>query len=255
MSKKLLLISLFVFIYLFISKLYAAENIIVGGYIFPPFVEKDNNGKTKGITLDLIKSLNEIQNKYHFSFILTSARRRYLAFEQKQFDALFFENILWGWQNHPVQASKVFLFGGEVFIALKSKAKTQNYFNSLEERSISAMLGYHYKFADLNSEPNYLRSKFNIHLSTDEKMNIQLVLSNRMDIAIVTKSYLDRFLLENPSTKSKLLISRKLDQEYKHTILLRKEVSLDIDEMNSFIDKLVETGKLKTVLNKYGIKS
>jgi len=237
----------------FCSDLSATEEVNVGGYIFPPFVEKDEKGNISGMTLDLIDSLNTIQNKYHFNLILTSSRRRYVAFEQGQFDILFFENKLWGWQKTAIQATKVYLKGGEVFIALKSRAKSQNYFNSLKGKSIAAMLGYHYKFAGLNSDPEFLRSKFNISLSTDERMNIQLVLLERMDIAIVTKSYLDRFLTYNPSVKSRLLVSSKMDQEYEHTILVRNDTNPSVEKMDRFLEQLVQSGEYDKILQRYGI--
>ena len=251
MLKKI--IAAHIFILLCIGNLSAAEKVNVGGYVFPPFVEKDDKGNISGMTLDLIDSLNKVQNEYHFTFVLTSSRRRYVSFEQGEFDILFFESILWGWQKAPIEATKVFLEGGEVFIALKSKAKNQHYFINIKSKSIAAMLGYHYNFADFNADPEFLRSKFDIHLSSNEKMNIQLVLLGRMDIAIVTKSYLDRFLLDNPSAKSKLLISTKMDQEYKHTILIKKNSPLSVTKMNNLLDKLVQTGEYKKTLQKYGI--
>ena len=126
MLKKL--IAAHIFILLCVSSLSAAEKVNVGGYIFPPFVEKDNKGNISGITIDLIDSMNKIQDEYHFNFVLTSSRRRYVSFEEGEFDILFFESILWGWQETNIEATKVFLKGGEVFVALKSKAKNQNYF-------------------------------------------------------------------------------------------------------------------------------
>jgi len=252
MLKKI--ITAHIFILLFIGNLSATENVKVGGYVFPPFVEKDDKGNISGLTLDLIDSLNKIQSEYHFSFVLTSSRRRYSSFENGQFDMLFFENIFWGWQKADIEATKVFLTGGEVFIALKSKAKHQEYFNNLKSKSIAAMLGYHYSFAEFNSNPEFLRSKFNIQLSTNEKRNIQLVLWDRMDIAIVSKSYLARFFLENPSAKSKLLISDKMDQEYNHTVLIKKDFHLKTTKMNALLEKLVLTGEYNHILQKYGIK-
>lgn len=243
-----------IFLLLFVGNFSMAEEVNVGGYIFPPFVQQDAQGKVSGMTLDLIDSLNKIQNNYHFNFVLTSSRRRYLDFEQGDFNVLFFESISWGWQQTHVEATKVFLEGGEVFIALKSKAKNQDYFNNVKDKSIAAMLGYHYNFAELNSDPNFLRSSFDIHLSTDKKNNIQLVLLGKIDIAIVTKLYLDRFLLENPSAKSKLLISEKMDQAYNHTILIKKNSNLSVSKMNMLLDKLVQTGEYDKLLQKYSIK-
>jgi len=251
MLKKIL--TTHIFIFLFIGNLSAAENVKVGGYVFPPFVEKDDKGNISGMTLDFIESLNKIQDEYHFTFVLTSSRRRYSSFENGQFDMLIFESVFWGWQKADIEASKVFLEGGEVFIALKSKAKNQAYFNNFKNKSIAAMLGYHYNFSGLNSDPEFLRSKFKIHLSSDENMNIQLVLSGNTDIAIVTKSFLDRFYLENPSAKSELLISKKMDQEYKHTILIKKGFTLNTIKINKLLEKLIQTGEYYKILQKYGI--
>jgi len=248
------IIKTYIFLLLFVGNFSAAEEVNVGGYIFPPFVQQDDKGKISGMTLDLIDALNKIQNDYHFNFVLTSSRRRYLAFEQGKFSALFFENLLWGWQKTHIEATKVFLEGGEVFIALKSKAKTQHYFNTVKDKSIAAMLGYHYNFAGLNSDPHFLRAMFDIHLSTDEENNIQLVLLGKMDIAIVTKLYLDRFLLKNPAAKSELLISEKMDQAYNHTILIKKNSNLSASKMNMLLDKLVQTGEYDKLLQKYSIK-
>jgi len=232
----------------------AAEEVNVGGYIFPPFVEKDEKGKISGMTVDLIDALNKIQSDFTFKLVLTSSRRRYVAFEQGQFDVLFFESLVWGWENTPIDSSKVFLKGGEVFIALASKAKNQNYFKNLKDKSISAMLGYHYQFAGFNADPDYLRSHYNIHLSSNEKTNIQLVLAGQMDVAIVTKSFLDRFVQDTPDAKTKLIVSEKLDQEYNHTVLLRKDINLSVEKMNQLIDKLTQSVEYSKILDKYGIK-
>ncbi len=252
MLKKILIAHIFMLF--FVSELSATEQVKVGGYIFPPFVEKDDKGNIYGMTIDLIDSLNNLQNEYHFSFVLTSSRRRYASFEQSEFDVLFFESILWGWQKSHIEATKVFLKGGEVFIALSSKAKSQDYFNDVKNKSIAAMLGYHYNFADFNADPEFLRSTFDIQLSTDEKLNIQLVLLGRIDLAIVTKLYLDRFILDNPSAKSELLISKKMDQEYNHTILIKKNSNLSVTKMNMLLDKLIQTGAYNRLLRKYAIE-
>ena len=247
------LIALPFLILLYCSSLSAAEKVNVGGYLSPPFIEQDNQGNISGITLDLINSLNKIQHEYHFNLVLTSSRRRYVFFQQGQFDLFFFERKVWGWQDIAIVALELPFKGGDVFIALKSKAKQQDYFNSLKNKSISAMLGYHYNFADFNADPNFLRSKFDIQLSSDERVNVQLVLWGKMDIAIVTKSFLDKYLLDNPSAKSELLIATKMDQKYQHTILLRENTNLSVTTMNMLLDKLVASGEYNKIMQKYGI--
>lgn len=245
----LLIISFFWF-----DSVSAESRVNVGGYIFPPFVEESDDGLVSGITIDMLEALNLIQDKYKFHFVLTSPRRRYQSFKHNSFDMLFFEDIQWEWEQHSIEATQVFLTGGEVFIALKENVKAKDYFNQLNDKSIAGVLGYHYQFAQFNSDPDYLKSKLNIYLSSDIDRNIQLVLKGRIDVAIVTKSYLNKFLLENSAVRSKLAISKKLDQEYHHTILVRKGTIPGVVEMNALIDKLIETGEFTKILNKYGIE-
>lgn len=47
--------------------------IRVGGYPYAPFVVKDDSGHYRGLTLDLIALLNDIQQDVHFVFVPTSA--------------------------------------------------------------------------------------------------------------------------------------------------------------------------------------
>lgn len=247
------IIPLFTIAFLWAGSVSAVTPVKIGGYIFPPFVEKASDGKFSGITIDMIKALNHIQSEYDFQFVFTSPRRRYQGFETKSYDMLFFESIHWGWQKQPIKPTKVFLKGGEVFIALKKIAKNQTYFKSLKDKSKVGMLGYHYSFAQFNADPNFLKKNHKMYLTNDSDTNIKLVLNGRRDIAIVTKSYLDKYLKSDSSAKSKLLVSAKLDQEYNHTILVRKGSTPDVAKMNALLDQLSQTGELKKVFKKYGI--
>ncbi|MCP4161547.1 MAG: transporter substrate-binding domain-containing protein [Deltaproteobacteria bacterium] len=231
-----------------------AETILVGGYKFPPFVEKDDQQKVFGITIDLIKAMNIFQKKIKFKFISTSAKRRYLDFDKKKFDIIMFEDIKWGWKSKPIEASKGILKGGEVFITKSKSSKNQSYFNSLKNKKLAVILGYHYAFAKFNADEKFLRNNFNIQFSTNHKGNIMKVLIERADISIVTLSYLKKFLKDNPDKKSKLMISTKLDQVYNHTILLRKKSKFSKNEMDKLLTKMVKAGALSRLWKKYGIE-
>ena len=73
----------------------------------------------------------------------------------------------------------------------------------------------------------------------NENVNIRLILWGKMDIAIVTQS--------------EILIATKMDQEYQHSILLRKNINLSVTKMNMLLDKLVESGAYNKIMQKYGI--
>lgn len=81
---------------LFSTALSANEKITakVGGYEFPPFVEKDGS---VGIVSEFIKKMDGSQEKFHFILVETSANRRYRDLEDKKYDLIFFEDEAWSW--------------------------------------------------------------------------------------------------------------------------------------------------------------
>jgi len=245
-------------LFLFLSvaqtdSLQAAETIKVGGYVFPPFVERLADHYS-GLTLDLIEAMNDYQKTYRFTFVSTSAKRRYRDFDEGEYDMIFFESIAWGWgKKTAVHASKVFLKGGEVYITKASSDKSQGYFNDFKGKSIAGYLGYHYGFAGFNADERFLREKFNVELSSTHEGNILRVLRDRVDMAVVTKSYLDTYLKKHPEHKALLLISSRLDQTYKHTILLRKNKKPFMKEMNKLLTDMEKSGILDRLWEKYGI--
>ena len=225
----------------------------VGGYAFPPFVYTDADGSS-GVTIDLINELNRFQNKYRFDFFLTSPKRRYHAFKKGHYDIIFFENILWGWKQASVDVSKIFLTGGEVYITKASPGKDQSYFSNLASKSKAGILGYHYGFANFNASPEYLWRTHQMTLYTDHKLVIDKVITGQVDIAVVSASFLSHYLKENPSNVSRLLISEKYDQIYRHTALGRKDIKLDVNEINKLIEDMDNSGILDKIWNKYGIR-
>ncbi|WP_425562137.1 substrate-binding periplasmic protein [Litoribacillus peritrichatus] len=231
----------------------ASETVKVGGYIFPPFVEEDSEGNLSGMTFDMINAFNAIQDQYHFEFVLTASNRRYLSFQKKEYDLIFFENKVWGWKGYPVKPSKVYLKGSEVYIALKKPKRTQHYFNSLEGKKLVGIRGYHYGFANFNSNEQYLNENFNILLTSDHQGSVNMISSGRGDIAVVTKSFLQKLFKAQPLLQETLLVSEILDQEYHHTILVRDNSVPTVQEINLFLDKLESLEHLKTIWSKYGI--
>ncbi|WP_284378428.1 substrate-binding periplasmic protein [Litoribrevibacter albus] len=229
----------------------------VGGYSFPPFVNipDDPNQNVNGLTIDLIEALNQLQNTYQFVFVSTTPKGRYRHFNNGRIDALFFESKKWGWSDYPVEESDSYLNGGEVYIARKVAGRDQSYFDSIKDKRLMAILGYHYGFANFNSDEIFLRENFNIYLTSSHRNSIRALFSGTgiADIAVVTKSYLHQFLAENPEYKDKILISDRLDQVYNHTILIRKEHALKVSDVNQYLKTLSEQGKLQAIWSKYGI--
>ena len=248
--KKFLLLTVVMF--LAVSS-YSAETVKVGGYLFPPFVEKKVDGNIEGLTLDMIEGINGLQSKYNFEYVMTSAKRRYEDMFSGKYDVMFFESILWGWSEQPVKASNVFLKGGEVYITNAEGGKDQSYFDTLKGKSLLGILGFHYGFANFNADENFLESNYNARMTKTHSGNILSIVNKRSDIAVVTKSYILKYLYENPGISNRLLVSEKFDQEYNHTVLVKDGANITVEEINKLLDDLKSSGKMDNILKKYGM--
>ena len=231
----------------------AAPVVRVGGYNFPPFVFFNHDGSYSGLTLDMIQAMNRFQDDYRFRFVPTSAQRRYRGMERGAFQMIFFESVLWGWQGRKVKPTRVYLKGGEVFIARKLPGRTTAYFDFLGGKRIIGILGYHYAFANFRTDPDYLRRIFNMVLTTSPSGNIMMVIRGRADIAVVTKSYLELFLKKHPAYRKLLMVSPRMDQIYHHTILVKDGTRPGVDEMNQLLDAMERAGVLHRLWRKYGL--
>ncbi|EAT13575.1 periplasmic binding protein [Oceanobacter sp. RED65] len=229
-----------------------ATIISVGAYEFPPFFET-SNGTYGGLTPLLLDAFNEIQNDYVFKLTLTSPKRRYIDFERGRIQMLFFEDPKWGWNGYPVVTSEAFLKGGEVFIARNNKTTNKTAFKNIEQRRITAMLGYHYQFADWDSDAKRLKERFNISLLSHSGAIIKQVVRGKAEIGIVSKAFLDRELFRDPKLKKVLVFSDFYDQHYSHRVILASDANISIETINSILKKLHKNGKLTEIFSQFGL--
>ena len=216
----------------------------VGGYVFPPFLEEKEGGGHAGAAVDLIAELNRLQDRWRFELVPKTAAGRYDDFRAGRFDMVLFENAAWGWAGMDVVASRIYLSGGEVYVAKRELGRDERYFSTLRGKRISAIRGYHYGFADSDADPAHLAERFFIRLSDSHRSNIEDVVEGRADVSVVTRSYLARFLKERPELREELLVSRRLDQAYNHTILVRRGLPISRAEVNGLLDRIEESGFL-----------
>jgi ABC-type amino acid transport substrate-binding protein len=231
----------------------AAQQVVkVGGYDFPPFVDK-TPGSTS-LTLELIAALNEFQKKYVFEFVETSSKRRFINFDEKKYDLIFFEAIDWGWQGKAVDASDVIMQGGAVYITRADKYKDQRYFDDFKGKTIWGILGYHYGFANFNADHEFLKKTFNAHMTTSQDGLIEAALTGRADVSVVVREYLQIYLLRHPGVQKKILVSKKFDAVNAYTILVRKGINPDVAEINKLLSDMENAGILKKLWGKYNLK-
>jgi len=232
---------------------FAADVIKVGVYRFPPFVDFNSLGEPEGLSLDILKRLNEIQDDYRFEPVVTSPGARYADFSASRFDIMIFENANWGWtqRNLPVVQTPQFMSGGERYIALAQPDRTQNYFDDLSNKTIACIVGYHYGFADFKDDPNYLRQKFGARLVRRADELILAILSGHADIAVVTETLLLKNLATTPGLKAKILVSDRYDQVYSHRVVLRKDMALSVADMSELMDRMVTDPAYLSLIENY----
>lgn len=236
---------------LFFSTHVSAKTIIkVGAYNYPPFVEW-RNGKPLGLINDFVTILNNNQDKYIFSIVETTSNRRYYDLENKYYDIIFFENILWSWDKSKVHVSKIFLQGGEVFIAKKIPGRNQSYFSDIKNKRIRAYHGYHYAFLDYSTDPKDLK-KWNVELTQSHDGNIQAVIDDRADLAMITLDYLKVLFKTKPTLKNEIIVSSKFDQTYKHSAMIRTNSNIQLEEVNALLVKIQSDPAFKSIFLSMG---
>lgn len=232
-----------------------AKTIVrVGGYEFPPYIEL-HQGVANGFTIDLIQQLNQSQSDYHFEFVLTTPNRRYQDYQHQLFDAILFEDVDWGWRQREIAIdhSTAFAKDDEIFIALKSATEHQSWFDDLADKTIAGILGFHYKLANYHTDPSLLAEYYNMLLLNNHRVSIELVLKQRADMAVVTRSFLYHYLKEHPGIKQQLIISERVDQTYKHQLLIHPDHALTMQQFYQLVHKTLSDSNLSVQWQQSGL--
>jgi len=224
----------------------------VGGYHFPPYVERVS-AKFTGLTLDLLELMNAFQSKYRFVFVPTTSLTRYEDFDDRAFDMVFFERKEWGWADRPIDSSREFLKDHEVYVTRADAGKTPKYFDTLEGKTLRGYLGYHYPSAAFETDPGVLLQRYNLRVTESHEENLRAVLERRADVAIVTKSFTVRYLRNNPAVIPRLLISDRVEQDYRHTILVRAGTKPSAQDIMGILSELDRAGYSSLLWGKYDV--
>ncbi|WP_413287969.1 substrate-binding periplasmic protein [Bdellovibrio sp. HCB337] len=223
----------------------------VGAVEFPPYIHIESDGKVTGILADLLEFMNSTQKDYEFQAMPISAMRRHGDFKNGVYDLSFFDNIEWGWDRSAVDASDVYMKGKEIYIARKKVYRDPAFFSDFTRKNMVGILGYHYGFAGHNADPNYLRKKYNMQLVSSNEGCVKMILFDRGDIAVVSDVFLNGYFKKNPDDKSKIMISTKVDQQYSHRVMVRKNIRPTVQEINLLLTQFKKSKKFKEIQDYY----
>ncbi|WP_374761317.1 amino acid ABC transporter substrate-binding protein [Pseudomonas sp. sp1636] len=232
----------------------AAQQVVhVGGAFFPPYVAKAQESQHAGLLPQLLDALNRAQSDFHFIVRPTSISRRFRDFEQGRIDLSMFENPAWGWQGIAHDVVDMGLEDAEVFVARVEPGRGQGYFKRLRGKRLALLNGYHYGFAGFNAEAQFLAKNFNAILNHSHDSNLLMVLRGRADIALATRSYIGDFLRRNRQYAGQLLVSQRVDQHYRHQVLLRPAAPISPAQLDRLFEQLRREGQLSAIFAPYQI--
>ncbi|WP_277372002.1 transporter substrate-binding domain-containing protein [Pseudomonas sp. AA-38] len=238
---------------LFAACLSAAETIRVGAAHFPPYVTKVDLQEASGLLPQLLEALNREQADYRFIMLPTAIVRRFGDLQRGRIDMAIFENPEWGWQGIEADVVDMGLEDAELFVARQEAERGQAYFAQLAGKRLALYRGYHYGFADFNSDPEYLSRTFNANLGHSHDSNLLMVLRGRADIALVTRSNLYDFIARNGDKLDQLLISERVDQVYRHHALIRRGAPISAVQFAELLERLRQKGELARIFDPYQI--
>lgn len=232
----------------------AAVDVRVGAYHFPPYVVKPEGDHVGGLLPELLQALNQLQSDYRFTLVATSTMRRYRDLQSGRFDLILFESPGWGWQGIAHTALDLHIEDAEVYVSRLQPGRDQHYFDDLSGKRMALYSGYHYGFADFNSDKQVLTQQYNAVLTYSHDSNLIMLLRGRADVAVVTRSYLRAYQQRYPEQSSALLVSQRVDQVYQHQALLRPQSAISPQAFADLLKQLNRDKQLEQLLGRYHLR-
>lgn len=235
----------------------ANKVIAVGAYHFPPVAEVGENRQATGLLGDLVQRLEAAHDDIDFRIVHTSPKRRHLDFDARLYDVIFFESTDWGWTQRKVTASRPILVDEDYYVALNKPERGPDFFQDLGNRRLIGIAGYHYGFANFETDTRALQDNFRIEFSHSYGRNLELIKADRpsvAEVAIISRAYLQKHLSENPEDERRLLISDQPDQQYQLRIIAREDGPISANELYQRMAPLMTDGSYQELVEKWGLR-
>lgn len=232
----------------------AQQPVYVAAYDFPPFfsatLETD-------VTTELVKLLNENQSSYQFIIQAIPPNARYKALSPDGCcDVMFFESKVWGWKRQSVEVSSTLplLKGRERLVAKKVPGRTQEFFTTLQDKTLGGVRGYHYLMAGEILNSAEVAQRYNIYLADSRITNVRMILGGRIDAAVLNDELLAA--LENSSVDytERLLLSKEVEHEYEMSVIVADGKVISRNKMQQLLRDLSRSGALDKLFARFNLQ-
>lgn len=213
--------------------------------VLPPFVI--SHEKRDGLVYDLIDAFNQMQGEYEFISRLFPSKRLRLEYENSETHLVAFADLSWGWAERGGQGTLKLTMGRDLFVSAKGNMAKE------ADDTIGAVLGFHYAFADFDSEK--LAQMSNVSLVKDEGSVLRLVVGGRVTRGIVSETLLKWYAVSRPEIYARLDIDKDHpDHTYVRRFIVLPASPIKFERVNGLLKELYISGKLKNIFAKYGLQ-
>lgn len=236
------------------SKKVTIDVLVEDGY-YPIIIDAENR---QGFAFEFINILNTSQQTYHFNLHALPSKRLIKIVEEKDFDALFFMAI--EWLPKPSQLSLLKTATSVAvkneFYALKEEGRDQHFFDNFDSLTKGGVYGYSYRFADYNTNANFLNNVHQMSLTKSGIHVAQMLLLKRVDVGILSNISYQYFKKTRRFNMDKFYKSTTPDGVYDTSLLISQHSpNITVEQFNQIIMRSTIKLKINGVFNKYGIEA
>ena len=211
-------------------------------------------GLETDVTRELIQILNDYQDTYDFQLQVIPPNGRYQALSETGCcDVIFFESEEWGWEGRAVESTIPLIRGRERFVAKRIPGRTQAFFDSLENKTVGAVKGYHYNFNGTEQTADQLNQSYRAYLSHSALTNLRMLMGGRIDIMPINDELLSALQNAGEQYQKDLLVSDKVLDDYMLSMIVGHNKRLTQETMQQLVRELARQGHIDQLLQRFNL--
>ncbi|WGL60781.1 hypothetical protein QEJ31_04105 [Pigmentibacter sp. JX0631] len=164
------------------------------------------------------------------------------------------ESINWAWKDCIGKEILKIANYKEIYIAKNRKDINQTYFDNLKNKILVIIRGFHYGFAQFNSDEEYLLKNFKIEFTLSYDAILKMLDLERGDIGVVPYTYITYYSKFMPTMQNNYFLSNITDSNDVLSIISKEKNKIKNQELIKLFDQLKAKGILKKIFQKYGIE-
>ncbi|ASM49179.1 hypothetical protein PESP_a1006 [Pseudoalteromonas espejiana DSM 9414] len=228
--------------------------LVEDGY-FPIII---NAEKQQGLAPEFVKILNESQSDYNFVLNSLPVKRLKKWVEWGEFDMLFLMALQWlpETARSSLKQTHFYVIAKNELYTLLENSNEQAYFDNLNTLTKAGVLGYSYRFANFNTDAQYLSEEHQVSLTIDEFNVVKMLLLKRADVGVLNNIAYQYFKKNNIFNMDLLYKSNKPDAIYDtHFLVNPKRSKITENQMDELLNSPTIKPKIKALLSAYGVTS